>query len=159
MPPTTVETLERALGYRFRERKLCELALTHRSATSHEQQAVDNERMEFLGDSILGVVIAQWLYRQHPRWSEGELTKGRSQLVSEAGLVRVGAAMQLGPLIRVGRSQGLDPIPSSVLAWAAEAVLGAVLLDGGYQAAERVIRRLWHPFMQQGRESVDHKSE
>lgn len=157
-----VDAVQRALGYRFRDRRLCELALTHRSWTNQPSLGRDNERLEFLGDSVLGAVTARWLYDQHADWSEGELTKARSELVSQTGLVRVGDALKLRQFIQVGRSQGLDPIPDSVLAGAAEALLGAIVLDGQYQAAERVIRRLWGPLMRvvkHGKGSTDYKSQ
>ena len=160
--PALLEAFQRLLGYRFRNRQLCELALTHRSWTSHHREAADNERLEFLGDSILGLVIAHELYRQHATWSEGELTKAKSQMVSEAGLVRVAEAIKLRPLIRVGQSQGLDPIPDSVLGGTVEALLGAVFVDGGFAPAERLIRRLWSSFMRavtHGRGDVDYKSQ
>ena len=162
IPAPNVEAVQRALGYRFRDRRLCELALTHRSWTSQPSLGRDNERLEFLGDSILGAVTARWLYEQHADWSEGELTKARSELVSQTGLVRVGDALTLRQFIHVGRSQGLDPIPDSVLAGATEALLGAVFLDGQHPAAERVIRRLWAALMNaitQGRGSTDYKSQ
>ena len=162
MTALTIESLQRTLSYRFRDRRLCELALTHRSWANHRGRVTDNERLEFLGDSILGLTVALWLYQQHPTWSEGELTKGKSQLVSQAGLVRVGERLQLRSLIRVGHSQGLDPIPESILAGATEALVGAILVDGGLQAADRAIRRLWRPFSQavkQGRTTSDYKSQ
>ena len=162
MKTPTVEALQHVLGYRFRDKRLCEQALTHRSCTNHQGLGRDNERLEFLGDSVLGAVIAQWFYEQHPDWPEGELTKAKSQLVSQTGLVHVGEVLKLQPFIRVGQSQGLDPIPPSVLAGAVEALLGAVLIDGRFQAAERIIRRLWAPLvraMRQGRGETDFKSE
>ena len=162
MQTVNLETLQKALGYRFRDRRLGELGLTHRSWSEQHGPATDNERLEFLGDSILGVVVAHWLYQQHPTWSEGQLTKHKSQLVSQAGLVRVAESIKLRQFVRVGRSQGLDPIPDSVLSGVAEALLGAVLVDGGFQAADRVIRRLWAPLMQavkHGRGATDYKSQ
>lgn len=157
-----LNVLQRALGYRFRDRRLCELALTHRSWTDQQREVADNERLEFLGDSVLGLVVARWLYDRHPTWSEGELTKMKSQLVSQAGLVKVGEALRLRPLIRVGRSQGLDPIPASVLAGATEALVGAVFVDGNFQAADRLVRRLWATSRRAaagGQASPDYKSQ
>ena len=158
----SLDALQRTLGYRFRDKQLCELALTHRSSTSRPGTVTDNERLEFLGDSILGSVVARWLYEHHPAWSKGELTKTRSQLVSQSGLVKVGESLKLRAHIRVGHSQGLDPIPDSVMAGTMEALLGAILLDGNFTSADKVIRRLWAPSMRaikHGRGVVDYKSQ
>ncbi len=131
---------ERMLGYRFQSQELLDLALTHRSASAR-----NNERLEFLGDAILGAVIADALCRRRPDDGEGTLSRIRSRLVRGETLAEISRDLELGPLIRLGtgerRSGGQQR--SSTLSNALEALFGAVYLDGGMAAAERVILRLF----------------
>jgi ribonuclease-3 len=136
--------LEERLGYRFRRRELVVLAVTHRSHT-HESDAEGNyERLEFLGDAVLGMVAAEWLYRLHPELPEGELSKRKSFLVSRQALARFARELGLGELLLLGtgeeRSGGRAK--DSLLADSLEAVFGAVFLDGGFEAARLVVQRL-----------------
>jgi ribonuclease-3 len=134
------ERLERALGYTFADPALFELALTHRSHGSR-----NNERLEFLGDAALGHVVAEWLFRAFPRASESELTLMRADLVRRATLAVVAREIDLGADVRLGsgerRSGGHRR--ESILADALEALLGAVLLDGGMDALRAVVARLF----------------
>ncbi len=140
------EKLEAALGYRFRDPALLQNALTHSSYAneSWHNSLASNERLEFLGDSILGMVVADFLYRSFPNRPEGELTRMRADMVCEqslaaaAGKVRLGAYLLLGH----GEEQGGGRTRSSILADAMESVLAASYLDGGLAAAEGIIRRL-----------------
>lgn len=140
--PSTL--LEEKLGHRFRRRQLLDLALTHRSFT-HESAGDGNyERLEFLGDAVLGMVSAEWLYGRFPELPEGELSKLKSFLVSRPALARYARAVGVGEGIRLGvgeeRSGGRDK--DSLLADAMEAVFGAVFLDGGLEAVRATIRPL-----------------
>lgn len=132
-------------GYVFRQPKLLQRALTHRSyAPEH------NERMEFLGDSILGCVIAKHLYCNYPQLSEGELSRLRSSLVREETLVILAQQIDLGSYLRLGEGElksGGFRRPS-ILADAMEALFGAVLLDSGFNEAEQAVLRLYVPYLE-----------
>jgi ribonuclease-3 len=132
------------LEYAFRQPQLLERALTHRSyAPEH------NERLEFLGDSVLGCVIAKYLYGSYPQLSEGELSRLRSNLVREDTLALLARQLDLGSHLRLGegeRKSGGYRRPS-ILADATEALFGAVLLDGGFAAAEKVVLDLFVPYL------------
>ncbi|MFN2643607.1 MAG: ribonuclease III [Burkholderiales bacterium] len=128
--------LETRLGYRFTRGELLEQALTHRSYAS-----LHNERLEFLGDSLLGCVIAEELYRRYPQLSEGKLTRLRASLVRADALAELARELDLAPLVRLGEGElaaSAEPRPS-ILADALEALFGAVLVDGGYDAAQRAV--------------------
>ena len=128
--------LESRLGYRFARAELLEQALTHRS-----HGAAHNERLEFLGDSLLGCVIAEELYRRFPQLSEGKLTRLRASLVRADALAELAHELELAPLVRLGEGElaaSAEPRPS-ILADALEALFGAVLLDGGYPAARDAV--------------------
>lgn len=139
-----METLEAKLGYTFRDRKLLENALTHSSyANENHSPAGSNERLEFLGDSILGMVTADFLYREHPDLPEGELTRKRAALVREESLVEVADRLDLGAYLKLGRGEdhGGGRQRPSIRADAVEAVLAAVFLDGGLMEARKIIQR------------------
>ena len=138
--------LEAKLGYRFRDADLLANALLHRSQVhvSGQDRTDSNERLEFLGDAVLGAVVSDHLYHLYPGHSEGDLTKMKSLLVCGARLAEVAMAHDLGHHIRMSRSEasaGGRQRPT-ILADATEAVIGAVYLDGGFQAAADVIHRL-----------------
>ena len=128
--------LEERLGYRFRNPRLLEQALTHRSRGPD-----NNERLEFLGDGVLGCAVADELYARFPQLSEGKLTRLRASLVREETLAQLAKELGLDALLRLGEGElaaGPEPRPS-ILADALEAVLGAVFLDGGYPAARAAV--------------------
>jgi ribonuclease-3 len=128
--------LEERLGHRFSDARLLEQALTHRS-----RGADNNERLEFLGDGVLGCAVADELYARFPQLSEGKLTRLRGSLVREEALAEIGKALGMERLLRLGEGElaaGPEPRPS-ILADAVEAVLGAVFLDGGYAAARSAV--------------------
>lgn len=159
-----MRTLEEKLGYRFRERQLLENALTHSSyANEHHMGAVgSNERLEFLGDSVLGMVVADDLYHRYAQRPEGELTRLRAQLVCESSLARVAQELELGSYLRLGKGEescGGRERPS-IIADAVEAVLAAVYLDSGsIQEPRRIIRRFLLERMDEVREAIrDHKT-
>ena len=139
-----METLEAKLGYRFRDRSLLENALTHSSyANENKSPLGSNERLEFLGDSILGMVTADFLYANHPDLPEGDLTRTRAALVREESLVEVADAWDLGAYLRLGHGEetGGGRERPSIRADAVEAVLAAVYLDGGLDKCRDIIRR------------------
>ena len=125
--------LEEKLGYRFKNRGLLEHAMTHSSYANEHRGAglTSNERLEFLGDSVLGVVVADYLFHQHPDMPEGELTRTRAALVCEDSLVEVARELGLGEYLRLGKgeSSGGGRERPSIQADAVEAVLAAIYLD------------------------------
>jgi len=137
--------LERVLGYRFKDTRLLETALTHRSHAYERREAgaQDYERLEFLGDALLGLLVADWLYRQDPEAPEGVLSRRRQSVVRSSALAETARDLGLGRAVRLGRGEertggGEKP---SLLADVFEAVLGAVYLDGGVRAARAFVRR------------------
>jgi len=152
-----------ALGYRFRDPTLLRDALTHRSFANEKPDAAprDNERLEFLGDAVLGLVVASMLFEEFPDAPEGELTRRRADLVCERGLTEVATAIGLGAALRLGkgedRSGGRDK--PRLLASAFEACVGAVYLDGGAPEAFDVVQRLFRDHLDPGSPGAhDHKS-
>ncbi len=137
--------LEEKLGYRFRDRGLLELALTH-SSLSNEQgkgHLGSNERLEFLGDSILGFTTADYLLGAFPALHEGELTKLRAELVCEASLAETAKKLGLGSHLRLGKGEetGGGRQRVSIIADVVEAVIAAIYLDGGLEAARAFVLR------------------
>ena len=136
--------LEEKLGYRFRNVGLLEHALTHSSyANEHRSSGItSNERLEFLGDSVLGMVVAEYLFATHPHMPEGELTRTRAALVCETSLYEVACALNLGQYLRLGKGEdaGGGRTRPSILADATEATLAAVYLDGGIEPARSIIQ-------------------
>ena len=141
-----MKALEEKLGYSFSDDTLLRHALTHSSyANEHRSEGMtSNERLEFLGDSVLGMVVADHLYRTHPDMPEGELTRTRAALVCEDSLYEVAQTLELGKYLRLGKGEdaGGGRRRPSILADAMESVLAAVYLDGGIAPARRLIRRL-----------------
>jgi ribonuclease-3 len=133
-------TLSDRLGYAFRDSDLLRRALTHRSFGADH-----NERLEFVGDAVLGCAIAAALYRQFPRVPEGVLSRLRSALVDEPTLARLAVGLGLDSALRLGKAEvagGGAPRPS-ILADALEAIFGAVLVDGGYDDARAVVEKVY----------------
>ena len=143
-----VTALEAALGHHFAAPELLAEALRHRSA-AHERGKASSERLEFLGDAALSHAVAALLFERWPAAAEGELTRARAALVRERTLARL--ADSLGVPDAIDLSGGLERRHpgSSLLADALEAVLGAVLLDGGWRSFRTVVRRLWLPLMEE----------
>jgi len=140
--------LEQALGYRFRNRRLLEQALVHPSYR-YETDGVDgdNQRLEFLGDAVLGMLTAAYLFETHPDKPEGELTSLRSQVTSGRALALIGSEIGLGAFLKIGRGEERSGgrKRASNLTDAVEALIGAAWCDGGMKAAEKVVRRLVLP--------------
>ena len=140
-----MEKLEEKLGYTFRDRSLLENALTH-SSYANENKSLglqSNERLEFLGDSVLGMVTADYLFRTHPDLPEGDLTRTRAALVCEGSLVEVAHQLELGSYLKLGKGEdaGGGRERPSIVADAVEAVLAAVYLDGGIGSARKIIQK------------------
>ena len=146
-----LKELEAALGHGFSSPDLLVRALTHRSlahelahAERSEQSApADNERLEFLGDAVLGLVVAEALFTLHPEWREGELTRVRSLLVSRQHMAQVAGDICLGRHLRLSRNEERSGLrrKSTVLSNTMEAVMGALFLDGGLEPARVFVRR------------------
>lgn len=136
--------IEERLGYRFRRPELLAEALTHRSHANEKGLAAHYERLEFLGDAVLGMLTAEWLFEHHPDLPEGQLSKRKSALVSERNLAPRAVDLGLGAELRLGvgeeRSGGRDK--PSLLADAVEALLGALWLDGGLEPTRRFVHQL-----------------
>lgn len=140
-----IKDLEAAIGYQFHNISLLQNALTHSSYANERwhNSLLSNERLEFLGDSILGMLVAEYLYRNFPDRPEGELTRMRADMVCETTLAAVANTIHLGDhlLLGHGEEQGGGRTRDSILADAVESVIAASFLDGGMEAAERFIRR------------------
>ena len=135
-----MEALEQKLNYRFRDSALLRTALTH-SSYANEHRCASNERLEFVGDSVLGMVTAAYLYQRFPELPEGKMTRLRAELVCEQSLWEVAERLGLGQQLLLGRgeeSSGGRTRPS-ILADCVEAVIAAVYLDGGMEPARRII--------------------
>ena len=132
------------LGHRFVDRALLELALTHRSWCAENPVSSSNERLEFLGDAVLSLVVAQRLYARFGDLAEGDLAKTRASLVNSSTLADVGRSVGLGEQLRLGRGEDASGgrRKPSIVADAVEAVIGAVYLDGGMAAADNAVNRL-----------------
>jgi ribonuclease-3 len=141
--------LRASLGDPQLDPELLELALTHRSFAYENGGLPTNERLEFLGDSVLGVVITETLYRSHPDLSEGRLAKLRAAVVNARALAEVARTIGLGPYIRLGKGEestgGHDK--SSILADTVEAIIGATYLSGGFENAGRLVHLLFDPLL------------
>lgn len=133
--PAILARCEERLGYVFEDRSILKRALTHSSCATTRLDC--NERMEFLGDAVLGMVICDYLYEKHPERREGQLTQQKSHLVSRAVCTQVGVRLKLAEFIFVGK--GLRQIPDSLIAAAVESVIAAIYLDGGHEPARTFI--------------------
>lgn len=138
------DSLEEQLGYVFRDHGILREALTHASYANELGLPVLGERLEFLGDAVLELCVSEALYRKHPGYTEGELTKARAGIVCESALAAWAQQTRIPDLLSLGKGlerQGGRKNPS-ILADAAEAVLGAVFIDGGYEASRAVVEHI-----------------
>ena len=147
-----MEALEKKLGYTFKNKALLLNALTHSSYANEARHGVtSNERLEFLGDSVLSIIVSNYLFNQFPNMPEGELTKLRASLVCEKSLCAFSRELELGKFLQLGKGEdkGGGRERDSILADAFEAVLAAIYLDGGMEIARKhvmhfVLRELKH---------------
>lgn len=142
-----MDAWDRALGHRFRNPLLLERALTHRSWSAGQGEEGDWERLEFLGDALLGFVVAEWLWRRAPEATEGDLTRRKQEVVRREALERAARRLGLGSRLRLGRGEEASGgrERASLLADSFEAVVGAVYVDGGVRAARSFIVRHLRP--------------
>ena len=137
--------LEEAIGYQFRDISLLENALSHSSyANEHWHNSLkSNERLEFLGDSVLGMVVAEHLYRTYPDRLEGELSRMRADMVCETSLAAIAAKLSLGNYLLLGHGEAISggKKRASILADATESVIAAIYLDGGFAPAKEFIHK------------------
>jgi ribonuclease-3 len=143
--PRKFKELETKLGHRFKDPGLLERALTHASVRGGKIARFDNERLEVIGDRVLGLAIAEMLNQQYPEASEGELARRYNRLVRGEACAKVARNIGLGAHLILSESEadsgGRDK--TTILADAAEALLGAVFIDGGFEKARAVVRKLW----------------
>ena len=152
-----LEPLERHIGYRFKDRGLLEHALTHRSRVHEDASGgvFDNESMEFLGDSVLGFVVAAMLFREFPEHNEGQKSKLKASLVSAASLARLGERLQLGEFLILGRGEEKTGgrRKHAIIADCFEALIAAIYLDGGIEAAQRFVEAQFAELIEEARRS------
>ena len=158
--------LEALLGISFADRDILGEALTHKSFyhESQNKECFYNERLEFLGDSVLGLVVAEYLFYLEPSLSEAQMSKMKSQIVKESVLYEVALNLSLGDYLRLGKGEESSGgrQKRSVLADAVEALIGAAFLDAGYKAAKNTVLKLFHEKITGAlsiRSGVDFKSE
>jgi ribonuclease-3 len=147
---TSYDDLREALGEPVLDEALLDRALTHRSFAYEHGGLPTNERLEFLGDAVLGVVVTDTLFRAHPDLSEGRLAKLRAAVVNARALAEVARTVGLGTHIKLGRGEEATGgrNKSSILSDTVEAVIGAVYLSGGFETATEVVHRLFDPLME-----------
>lgn len=154
-PPSIEEKLnqcEEKIGYRFNNRSLLQSALTHSSGA--DSRADSNERLEFLGDSILGFIVCDKLYRDFPDYQEGDLTKLKSVVVSRSTCTRISQKIGLTNLLVLGKAFSVKKdLPDSLLANVFESLIAAVFLDGGYDATQTFVLRYIEPEIQRAFDS------
>jgi ribonuclease-3 len=142
-----ITLLSEKLGYRFNDCTLLVQALTHSSYANERKKSglESNERLEFLGDSLLGMTVALLIYENKPQMSEGEMTKLRAELVCEKYLALIASALDLGSCLLLGRGEesGGGRSRSSLLADAFEAIIAAIYLDGGFESARQFVLRFF----------------
>jgi len=148
-PPPDPGDLARVLGVPDLEPAALELALTHRSYAYEHGGLPTNERLEFLGDAVLGLVITDDLYRRHPDLHEGRLAKLRAAVVNAKALAQVGRAIGVSPYLRLGRGEDASGgrEKSSILADTVEALIGAVYVQFGFEVTARVVRTMFAPLV------------
>jgi ribonuclease-3 len=149
-----IEKCQQVIGYRFKNPRLLREALTHTSGA--ETPLGSNERMEFLGDSLLGFIVCERLFRQFPQSREGDMTKIKSSVVSRATCLRLGREIGLSEFLIVGRGVGSQTrIPPSMLSNCIESLIAAIFLDGGMVPAQKFVERLFLSEIERCSESLE----
>ncbi len=141
-----LDEVEAALGYSFADCALLEEALTHASA-ARESRGASLERLEFLGDRVLGLGLADMLCKAYPDEAPGDLARRHARLASGETLVQIGRKIGLQRHVRVGKGYDRQALPPSMIEDSCEAIIGAVYLDGGHDAAMAVVARFWEPMI------------
>ncbi len=148
MDEEALQEIEQIIGYKFSDRNLLCKAFTHSSVV--DNRFLSNERLEFLGDSVLGVVICQTLFKQFPSYLEGDLTKVKSMLVSRRTCARVVKQLGLQKFLKVGKGMTSSrALSGSLAAGLLEAVVAAIYIDGGFEAARTFLLRIFAPLIDQ----------
>ncbi|MBN1180126.1 MAG: ribonuclease III [Anaerolineae bacterium] len=143
-----MQTFQKRIGYRFNDQKLLQHALTHSSfVNEHPEAGPDNQRLEFLGDAVLGFITAGWIFERFPDFKEGEMTRLRAALVRAETLARFSAQLALGEVLRLGHGEesGGGRCRAANLGDAFEALVGALYLDGGVESVQRLLCPLIEP--------------
>ena len=137
--------LEKTIGYKFKDRELLDRSLTHISALSGGSRVNSYQRLEFLGDHVLGLIISDMLFRAFPKGDEGELSRRLADLVRREACADVARSIDLGAALRLGASEANagGRMRTAILADVCEALIGAVYLDGGYDASAKLVERFW----------------
>jgi ribonuclease-3 len=155
-----VDRCEELLGHKFADRALLQKAMTHASAVSHYLDS--NERLEFLGDAVLGLVVCEELFRRYPAFNEGEMTRVKSVVVSRQACARVATKLGIDELLIMSKGMDNDgALPSSLAACALESLIAAVYIDGGFEVAKELILRLMEPeldLVARGAHELNYKS-
>lgn len=152
MDPSLLDRVEQIVGHTFSDRALLERAFVHSSVAAHRVES--NERLEFLGDSVLGLVACQRIFDRYPHLLEGDMTKIKSAAVSRRTCARIARSLGLHEMLCLGKGMlGQATLPLSLAAAVLEAVIGAVYLDGGFGAAERFLIPLLDPVIEAAADS------
>lgn len=143
--PRSPNDLQSEIGYRFKDADLLDRALTHASFAEGVKRKPDNERLEFLGDRVLGLLTAEWLLERFPDATEGDLARSLNQMVNRRTCARVGKVFDLGAYIKLSKSEARNGgrTKASIIGNAVEALLGAMYLDGGLDQVRPFYRRVW----------------
>ncbi|MGD9784921.1 MAG: ribonuclease III [Hyphomicrobiaceae bacterium] len=160
--PDAIKALEKALGYHFKDRALAEQALTHASVRGSKTATADNERLEFMGDRVLGLAIAGLMCERHPEAREGDLARSFNRLVRGRTCAIVARTIGVGPALVLSDSEAAagGREKETILADAMEALLGAIYLEAGFDKARAVVLQLWEPHVEASpRVTRDAKSE
>jgi ribonuclease-3 len=154
LPSDSFRRLEGALGWRFVDPSHLEAALVHRSFCAEHPDATSNERLEFLGDAVLGLAVTDHVYATYPELPEGELAKLRASVVNAEVLAEIAVNVGVGPALALGKGEDTSGgrTKPSILADAMEAVIAAVYLDGGWEAARALVLRLLGERIEEGAE-------
>jgi ribonuclease-3 len=157
MDPHRRANAEYAIGYQFKDESLLERALTHTSTT--ENGLASNERLEFLGDAILGMIVCEIIYHRFPSLREGEMTKIKSSVVSRDTCAQIARDLGLDAMLLIGKGmQTSGSLPPSLGACAVESVIGALYLDGGWGAAREFVKRHFEPIVERAALSGHHQN-
>ena len=153
-------TLEQAIGYRFKKKAVLELALTHPSFRYENTETPDdNQRLEYLGDAVLSLISAEYLFKNNPGAREGDMSKLRSRLTEDRKLAQIGAAIGIGAHLHLGHGEEKNggAARASNLADAVEAIIGAAWIDGGARAANKIFKKVFLPELD-GMKTISGKS-
>lgn len=144
LPHEAISKLAENLGYEFQNLELLQVALTHSSWCAENDGAVSNEKLEFLGDAVLGMAVTRLIYDWYPTLSEGQFTQLRATVVRSSSLSRLAERLGVGPYLRLGKGQVPigEIMQPSILEDAMEAIIGAVYLDGGHDASTKLVLQL-----------------